>query len=121
MREAAALEELSVGSLSEMPAFASTFESHPKLAYERLARSLVAFLEAFHHLLIVEVGVAQSCCQCEGFDDVDASQLEVEECGERKKGANGRCLSSSREDLVKVKSWSLTEAAEYTERFASFE
>eukprot|EP00965_Chrysotila_dentata_P032290 1076374-Pleurochrysis_carterae.AAC.2 len=74
---------------------ASTFETHLQLAHEPLARRFVVLLEIFH-LLAVEVGIAQHCLR-EGFDDVDAFQLKVEERNEGKGYADGVCLCSCRE------------------------
>eukprot|EP00965_Chrysotila_dentata_P089416 2952574-Pleurochrysis_carterae.AAC.1 len=40
------------------------------------------------HLLAVKVGIAEHCLR-EGLDDVDASQLKVEERNEREEDADG--------------------------------
>eukprot|EP00965_Chrysotila_dentata_P108628 3588151-Pleurochrysis_carterae.AAC.2 len=79
-----------------MSALASTFKSNFQLAQGLLAcHRLVVLFKAFH-LLTVEFGVTKHCLR-KGLDDVDAFQLRVEECSERKEDADGCCLSSCRE------------------------
>eukprot|EP00965_Chrysotila_dentata_P137127 4535641-Pleurochrysis_carterae.AAC.6 len=118
LRKAVVFEELGVGLLSEMSALASTFKRHFQLAHELLTCPLVVLFEAFH-LLTVKVGVAQRCLR-ESLDDVDAFQLDVEGCNKQKEDADRRGFGSCRKGFLKVNFGSLTVAAEYPARFASF-
>eukprot|EP00965_Chrysotila_dentata_P111902 3700947-Pleurochrysis_carterae.AAC.1 len=75
-----------------MSALASTLKCHLQLANGFFTCRLVVLLKALH-LLTVKVGVAEHCLR-EGFGDIDAFQLKIEERNEREEDADGCRLNS---------------------------
>eukprot|EP00965_Chrysotila_dentata_P023593 782312-Pleurochrysis_carterae.AAC.1 len=117
LRKAVVPEELGAGLLPEMSALESPSSASFKL-HTSFSRVVLSYSSSICSDT-VKVGVAQ-CCLREGLDDVDAFQLEVEKCNKQKEDAGRRGFGSCHKGFVKVNSGSLTVAAEYPARFASF-